>query len=184
LHPAFLKEKTDTEKQSKQKVEDTSLEWRQYCLDPLYTNYNQVVQNLLKNGSRTSPPNTLNSNAAYAQAAGGAFRQPINSNASYFQQEQCQQFSFYEGYSPVPISPSCFFNASSSNVTSGSFTFYFVLLFYTFQSLKNIKRHYDTFEYLILLLFFCKYSDGLNFLLLYYNYFRKYNSCIYTYLKF
>ena len=52
VHPALLKEKIDNEKQFKHLIDtDASLEWRQYCLDPLCTNYNQVIQNVFKHGS-------------------------------------------------------------------------------------------------------------------------------------
>ena len=44
LHPGLFY----SEKQFKP-ITDRSLEWRQYCLDPLYTNYNNVIQNMLKN---------------------------------------------------------------------------------------------------------------------------------------
>ena len=52
LHPALFKEKVDSDKQFKN-INDTdaSIEWRQYCLDPLCTNYNQIIQNMFKNGS-------------------------------------------------------------------------------------------------------------------------------------
>ena len=47
LHPNLFNEnKTIKEKLENSKQEDDSFEWRQYCLDPLYTNFNQVMQNL------------------------------------------------------------------------------------------------------------------------------------------
>ncbi|RMZ98568.1 hypothetical protein BpHYR1_034019 [Brachionus plicatilis] len=57
LHPSLFPEKNDSEKQLKYNNDDLSLEWRQYCLDPMCTNYNSSVQKLLK-----SSPATLNSN--------------------------------------------------------------------------------------------------------------------------
>ncbi len=51
LHPGIFKDKIDSEKQFKNFTDDASLEWRQYCLDPLCTNYNQVIQNMFKHGS-------------------------------------------------------------------------------------------------------------------------------------
>jgi hypothetical protein len=124
LHPALLKEKTETEKQPKQRSEDISLEWRQYCLDPLCTNFNQVIQNMFINGSRTSPPNKLNTSEA------NSYRQPINSTATSsqlfnIQQEhlQQQQYNFYEGYSPMPLSPPSLF--SHMNGASGKLQFLF-----------------------------------------------------------
>ena len=72
LHPNLfnenkaIKEKLENEKNSKQ--EDDSFEWRQYCLDPLFTNFNQVMQNMdnyTKNCYNTSTldcPNSIVNN--------------------------------------------------------------------------------------------------------------------------
>lgn len=52
LHPnlfnesKLLKDKIDQDKINTKQSNDESFEWRQYCLDPLYTNFNQVVQNI------------------------------------------------------------------------------------------------------------------------------------------
>ena len=52
LHPALFKEKIDNDKQFKYLSDtDASIEWRQYCLDPLCTNYNLIIQNMFKYGS-------------------------------------------------------------------------------------------------------------------------------------
>jgi hypothetical protein len=52
LHPALFKEKIDSDKQFKYLTDgDASIEWRQYCLDPLCTNYNQTIQKIFKHGS-------------------------------------------------------------------------------------------------------------------------------------
>ena len=62
LHPNLFNEvkllKAEPEKTLKQvSHEDDSLEWRQYCLDPLYTNFNQVLQNM-DNLSVSNTPNS------------------------------------------------------------------------------------------------------------------------------
>lgn len=47
MNPSLLKDKSDSDKiSSKQTSEDQSIEWRRFCLDPLCTNYNQVIQNM------------------------------------------------------------------------------------------------------------------------------------------
>jgi hypothetical protein len=52
LHPALFKEKIDSDKQLRYLTDaDASIEWRQYCLDPLCTNYNQTIQKIFKHGS-------------------------------------------------------------------------------------------------------------------------------------
>lgn len=61
LHPNLFNEvkslKPEPEKPLKQSPsEDDSLEWRQYCLDPLYTNFNQVIQSM----ENTSVANATN----------------------------------------------------------------------------------------------------------------------------
>lgn len=50
VHPSLTREKVDTDKHFKQtsNCDDFSLEWRQYCLDPLCTNYNQTLQEMHK----------------------------------------------------------------------------------------------------------------------------------------
>jgi len=57
LHPSLFKEKVDTEKQFKQLTSDldVSLEWRRYCLDPLCTNFNEVVQIISNPSLKTAP---------------------------------------------------------------------------------------------------------------------------------
>ncbi len=62
LHPNLFNEakllKTEPEKSIKQMHhDDDSLEWRQYCLDPLYTNFNQIIQNM-DNYSVNNTPNS------------------------------------------------------------------------------------------------------------------------------
>jgi hypothetical protein len=51
LHPTLFKEKVDHNHEKQQISADSadlSLEWRQYCLDPLYTNYSQTIQEMLQ----------------------------------------------------------------------------------------------------------------------------------------
>ena len=51
FHPSLLKEKVETDKNSKQQ-DDGSFEWRHYCLDPLFTTYNaQTMENMVKMSS-------------------------------------------------------------------------------------------------------------------------------------
>ena len=67
LHPAIFKEKMDSDKQFKYLIDtDASIEWRQYCLDPLCTNYNQTIQKIFKHGSSLNLSElSLNQNVTY-----------------------------------------------------------------------------------------------------------------------
>lgn len=48
LHPSILLDKNDSDKQFKNLNDDFTFEWRQYCLDPICTNFNSSMQKLLK----------------------------------------------------------------------------------------------------------------------------------------
>jgi hypothetical protein len=53
LHPGLFKDKNDlAEMKSKFQSDSNWSEWRHYCLDPLYTNYNQIIESLLKLDSK------------------------------------------------------------------------------------------------------------------------------------
>jgi hypothetical protein len=82
INPSLFKEKADTEKQFKNYSEETSLEWRQYCLDSLFTNYNQTIQNISLNIYNT------NNLANYlTNSSGGnlnnSFKSQSNSSSSH-----------------------------------------------------------------------------------------------------
>ena len=128
LHPALLREKLETEKQFKHNlVEDISLEWRQYCLDPLCTNFSQVVQNMLASSStpRPSPPNkstTANTNLpAMSQSVGSN----SNASSSLLVTIQQQNYNDQQGYSPMPISPSFLF-ANTNRASCKFFSSFYI----------------------------------------------------------
>ena len=112
LHPGMLREKFDasaSEKhQPKQYAEDLSIEWRQYCLDPICTNYNQIVRNVLKASAlnnKTSPQS-----------------RPTSLKSSLNEQ-------LIESHSPFPPqSPSHLFLSSNSKLSSWLLFFFIYLI--------------------------------------------------------
>lgn len=60
MNPCLLKDKSDSDKQIKISSDDISLEWRRYCLDPLCTNYNEVIQNMQNVSSKTNQTSVVN----------------------------------------------------------------------------------------------------------------------------
>jgi hypothetical protein len=90
LHPALLKEKIDsTEKQSqKQPIDDVSREWRQYCLDPICTNYSQIIQNMLATSTlnKISPQNrtqkSITNKTSVSSSAGSSLALSIHQQQS------------------------------------------------------------------------------------------------------
>lgn len=107
LHPALLKEKVDIERQLKQITEDISLEWRQYCLDPLCTNYNQCIQKLLKSSPITNIGANLNNNQSPAN------KLPSQLTILNEQQHSMNYLSHDQSYLTVPLSPSYIFAANN-----------------------------------------------------------------------
>lgn len=141
LHPALIKERVDNEKQMKQNSElDYSVEWRQYCLDPLFTNYDRVIRNIIQSSSLTisknSPPKIGQSSVTSKLPSIGS---APNASSSLILSLQQQQFNvpsdhFYAsgsiGYSPMPISPSFIFANSNRSGT------------HIFSKEKSLKRLY------------------------------------------
>lgn len=60
MNPSLLKDKSDSDKQIKILSDDISLEWRRYCLDPLCTNYNEVIQNMQNGCAKTDQTSVVN----------------------------------------------------------------------------------------------------------------------------
>ena len=142
LHPGIFKDKIDNEKQFKHFTDDASIEWRQYCLDPLCTNYNQVIQNMFKQGSilnlghlmpaQTGPISTnleANHNSTHLQSKNtSGFYSALSSSLSKFSNSNLTPLPFnylnYQSFASeihdhssnfVPLSPSLIFANTNSH---------------------------------------------------------------------
>jgi hypothetical protein len=109
LHPGLFY----SEKQSKS-ASDRSLEWRQYCLDPLFTNYNDVIQSMLKNNLNLNSIASIGGSNAQANTTSSSkvlFSNPPplslpNVNTASHSIDHSSPF-----YRNTPLSPSFIFNS-------------------------------------------------------------------------
>jgi hypothetical protein len=138
IHPFLFKDKADTEKQFKNYSDETSLEWRQYCLDSFFTNYNQVIQdmtssiqnsiNYLTSSSSNLPVLTQNKNqlnliSSYPSSSTNSSFNINNSNAN-LDSLMCF-FSIWSNISSMNNNPVLITNSSTSaslNMSSSSIT--------------------------------------------------------------
>lgn len=118
MHPGLF----NTEKQQVKQISDRSLEWRQYCLDPLFTNYNDVIQNMLKNSlnlhSLSSGPQ-IPSNISQK-----TYFQPNPNYPTPLSLSNISNYSSIDQSSPflrnTPLSPSSLFSLTNKTTTAKS----------------------------------------------------------------
>lgn len=127
FHPALMREKIESSsekqqfKQSAPNCDDYSLEWRQYCLDPACTNYNQVIFDMIKSGGSTATSNLLktSSSSIYTllnrpPSASHSHRTAASSVLSPLILSAATSDSAYVSF-PPPISPAGLFAVSSTH---------------------------------------------------------------------
>lgn len=108
-----MREKSDLNekhlKQTAPNCDDYSLEWRQYCLDTVCTNFNQIICDMAGSGG---------------SVGGGCSHQPsmVNSQNNYHHQQQPQQFSAIKLSQSLSSSRpnATTFNAASIDIDGGS----------------------------------------------------------------
>lgn len=130
LHPSLLREKGDStvEKQLKQTApncDDYSLEWRQYCLDPMCTNFNQVINELGRSHTAASLLYGLANPALAASSRVASRVANVNSSASlspFLLGSQSLLASEPSGYVsfPPPLSPSGLFSSSNNRISGNN----------------------------------------------------------------